>query len=221
LVLETTAGPVLVHHAINCGGLHSDRLARMSGQSPGCTIVPFRGEYYELTAAASHYCRNIIYPVPDPAFPFLGVHFTRRLTGSRECGPNAVLAPGREGYRWGQINLRDVAEMLGCAALWKVMIRHWRMGAGEVWRSLSKPAFVKALQRLLPVIRSQDLHPAPAGIRAQAVSDAGQLVDDFLIVENERVISVCNAPSPGATASLEIGRLIAEKFGVRLGVRRP
>jgi L-2-hydroxyglutarate oxidase len=221
LVLETTAGPVRTRHAINCGGLHSDRLARLSGQRPGCTIVPFRGEYYALKASASHYCRNIIYPVPDPQFPFLGVHFTRRLDGSRECGPNAVLALSREGYTWRRINLRDLAEMLRCPALWKVMARHWRMGAGEVWRSLSKSAFVKALGRRLPAIRSQDLEPAPAGIRAQALSDDGQLIDDFLIVESERVISVCNAPSPGATASLEIGRLIAEKLGPRLAGGRP
>jgi len=216
LVLETTAGPVRARQVINCGGLHSDRLARLSGQDPGCTIVPFRGEYYQLKASAAHYCRNIIYPVPDPAFPFLGVHFTRRLDGRRECGPNAVLALAREGYKWSQINLRDLGEMLCCSALWKVMVRHWRMGAGEVWRSLSKTAFVKALQRLLPVIRGQDLDAAPAGIRAQALSDDGQLVDDFLIVENERVINVCNAPSPGATASLKIGQLIAEKLGRRL-----
>jgi (S)-2-hydroxyglutarate dehydrogenase len=215
LVLETTAGPVRARHVINCGGLHSDRLARLSGQDPGCTIVPFRGEYYELKAEAAHYCRNIIYPVPDPAFPFLGVHFTRRLDGRRECGPNAVLALAREGYKWSQINLRDLGEMLCCSGLWKVMVRHWRMGAGEVWRSLSKTAFVKALQRLLPVIRGQDLEPAPAGIRAQALADNGQLVDDFLIVENERVINVCNAPSPGATASLKIGQLVAEKLGRR------
>jgi L-2-hydroxyglutarate oxidase len=213
LVLETTADPVRARYVINCGGLHSDRLARLSGQAPGCTIVPFRGEYYELKPSAAHYCRNIIYPVPDPAFPFLGVHFTRRLNDSRECGPNAVLALAREGYTWGQIDLRDLGEMIRCSALWKVVVRHWRMGAGEVWRSLSKAAFVKALQRLLPAIRSQDLHPAPAGIRAQALSDDGQLVDDFLIVESERVINVCNAPSPGATASLKIGRLIANKFG--------
>jgi L-2-hydroxyglutarate oxidase len=221
LVLETTAGPVRTRHAINCGGLHSDRLARLSGQRSGCTIVPFRGEYYALKESASHYCRNIIYPVPDPQFPFLGVHFTRRLDGSRECGPNAVLALSREGYTWQRINLRDLAEMLRCPGLWKVMARHWRMGAAEVWRSLSKLAFVKALRRLLPVIRSQDLEPAAAGIRAQALSDDGQLVDDFLIVESERVISVCNAPSPGATASLEIGRLIAEKLGPHLAGCRP
>jgi L-2-hydroxyglutarate oxidase len=221
LVLQTTAGPVRTRHAINCGGLHSDQLARLSGQDPGCTIVPFRGEYYHLKAPAAHYCRNIIYPVPDPQFPFLGVHFTRRLDGSRECGPNAVLALAREGYTWRQINLRDLGEMLRRPALWKVMARHWRMGAGEVWRSLSKPAFVKALGRLLPAIRSQDLEPAPAGIRAQALSDDGQLVDDFLIVESERVISVCNAPSPAATASLQIGRLIAEKFRTHLAEGRP
>src|SRR5262249_29190601 len=144
LVLETTAGPVRARHVINCGGLQSDRLARLSGQNPGCTIVPFRGGYYDLRPAAWHYCRNIIYPVPDPAFPFLGVHFTRRINGDRECGPNAVLALAREGYKWSQFNLRDIGGMLCTSALWKVMARHWRMGAGEIWRSLSKAAFVKA-----------------------------------------------------------------------------
>jgi L-2-hydroxyglutarate oxidase len=216
VVLHTTAGEVRARFAVNCGGLYSDRLARLAGRDPGCQIVPFRGEYYELRASARHYCRNLIYPVPDPQFPFLGVHFTRRIDGSRECGPNAVLALAREGYTWGQFSLRDLGEMLSYPALWKVVARHWRMGAGEVWRSLSKSAFVKALQRLLPAIQASDLHPAPAGIRAQALADDGTLLDDFLVVESERVISVCNAPSPGATASLNIGKLIVEQLRPRL-----
>jgi L-2-hydroxyglutarate oxidase len=217
VVLQTTAGPVEARWVVNCGGLHSDRLARLAGGDPGCRIVPFRGEYYDLRPAATHYCRNLIYPVPDPQFPFLGVHFTRRIDGSRECGPNAVLALAREGYSWGQLNLRDLGEMLCHRALWKVLARHWKMGAGEVWRSLSKTAFVRALQRLLPAIESGDLRPAPAGIRAQALADDGTLLDDFLIVESERVISVCNAPSPGATASLNIGKLIVEQLAARFG----
>jgi L-2-hydroxyglutarate oxidase len=216
VVLHTSAGIVRARCAVNCGGLYSDRLARLAGRDPGCRIVPFRGEYYELRPAARHYCRNLIYPVADPQFPFLGVHFTRRIDGSRECGPNAVLALAREGYTWGQLDLRDLGEMLLYPALWKVVARHWKMGAGEVWRSLSKAAFVKALQRLLPAIQAGDLHPAPAGIRAQALANDGTLLDDFLVVHSERVISVCNAPSPGATASLNIGKLIVEQIAPRL-----
>jgi L-2-hydroxyglutarate oxidase len=215
VVVQTTAGPIQARWAVNCGGLHSDRLARLAGGDPGCRIVPFRGEYYELRVQARHYCRNLIYPVPDPQFPFLGVHFTRRIDGSRECGPNAVLALAREGYTWSQFDLRDLGEMLLSPALWKVIFRHWKMGAGEVRRSLSKSAFVRALQRLLPAITAGDLRPAPAGIRAQALADDGTLLDDFLVVESDRVISVCNAPSPGATASLNIGKLIVERLAAR------
>jgi L-2-hydroxyglutarate oxidase len=215
VVLRTTAGDVEARLAVNCGGLYSDRLARKAGRDPGCRIVPFRGEYYDLRPRAAHYCRNLIYPVPDPQFPFLGVHFTRRMDGSRECGPNAVLALAREGYTWGKIDLRDLLEMLRYPALWKVVARHWKMGAGEVWRSLSKRAFVQALQRLLPAIQASDLHPAPAGIRAQALAEDGTLLDDFLVVDSDRVVSVCNAPSPGATASLNIGKLIVERLAGR------
>ena len=216
VVLETTTTALRARLAVNCGGLHSDRVARLAGRDPGCHIIPFRGEYYDLRPEAAPYCRNLIYPVPDPEFPFLGVHFTRRIDGSRECGPNAVLALAREGYTWGRFDLRDLGEMLVNPALWKVAAKYWRMAAGEIWRSLSKRAFVGALQRLLPAIRANDLRPAAAGIRAQALADDGTLVDDFLLVHGERVISVCNAPSPAATASLNIARQIVEQLGTRL-----
>ncbi len=155
--------------------------------------------------------RNLIYPVPDPSFPFLGVHFTRTLAGGLECGPNAVLALAREGYRWRDVSVGDLAEALVWPGLLRLVGRHWRAGLGEVFRSLSRRAFARALQRLVPEIRAQDLTPAPAGVRAQALARDGSLVDDFLFVASPRALHVCNAPSPAATASLEIGRRIAER----------
>src|SRR4029079_4692363 len=189
----------------NCAGLHSDRVAKLTGRDPGERIVPFRGEYYALKPSAHRLCRNLIYPTPDPQFPFLGVHFTRMIDGSVECGPNAVLAFGREAYRFFALDPRDLLATLTYRGLLRMARKHWRMGLGEMWRSLSKAAFVRALQRLVPAIRAEHLEPAPAGIRAQAVASDGGLVDDFLIVEGDRVINVCNAPSPAATASLQIG----------------
>jgi L-2-hydroxyglutarate oxidase len=203
---------------VACAGLHSDRLARATGTEPGVRIVPFRGEYYRLKPQAERLCRNLIYPVPNPDFPFLGVHFTRMIEGGVECGPNAVLALSREGYRWRDANLRDVAETLSYPGFLRLAKRYWRTGLGEVVRSLSKRAFVTALQRLVPEITSSDLEPAPAGVRAQAVTANGQLLDDFALVESPQVLHVCNAPSPAATASLEIGRTIVEKLiGSRAG----
>ena len=209
VTVESTAGAFEAGYAVNCGGLHSDRLARMSGSDPSAKIVPFRGEYFELVPEAAKLCRNLIYPVPDPNFPFLGVHFTRMIGGGVECGPNAVLALAREGYTWGQLNPRDLFETLTYPGFLKLMRKHWRMGLYEVWRSLNRSAFTRALQRLVPEIRESDLHAAPAGIRAQALTPSGDLVDDFLIVESPRVVNVCNAPSPAATASLSIGGQIA------------
>ncbi len=200
---------------MNCAGLQSDRVTRLAGGQPTARIVPFRGEYFELVPQKRHLCRNLIYPVPDPAFPFLGVHFTRRIGGGVECGPNAVLALAREGYTKGTVNLRDVWETLSYGGFLRLAQRHWRTGAGEVWRSISKRAFTRALRRLLPEIAESDLEPAPAGVRAQAVAPDGSMVDDFLIVEDERAVHVNNAPSPAATASLEIGRLVAEKVVAR------
>jgi L-2-hydroxyglutarate oxidase len=211
VTLTTSTGTVQARQAINCAGLHSDRIARMSGQSMPERIVPFRGEYYELLPHAEHLCRTLIYPVPDPRFPFLGVHFTRMIHGGVECGPNAVLALAREGYNWRTISLRDLVESLTYPGFLKLAARNWKTGLGEIWRSISKAAFVKALQQLIPEIRAEHLHSAPAGVRAQALGRDGKLVDDFLVVRHERVVNVCNAPSPAATASLNIGKFVAEQ----------
>lgn len=205
-----------VDFVVTCGGLQSDRLAAMSNPESDVRIVPFRGEYYTLHPRARHLCRNLIYPVPDPAFPFLGVHFTRMINGGVECGPNAVLSLAREGYQRGSIDFRDLFESLTYSGFLRLAGRNWKAGLGEIYRSLSKGAFARALQRLVPEIREEDLCPAPAGIRAQALDRSGALVDDFLFVESARVINVCNAPSPAATASLNIGRLIADKMAARL-----
>ncbi|MFN9721010.1 MAG: L-2-hydroxyglutarate oxidase [Planctomycetota bacterium] len=207
--LETSAGPCNARLVVNCGGLQSDRVARLSGQTFRERIVPFRGEYFELRPDVHHLCRTLIYPVPDPRFPFLGVHFTRMIHGGVECGPNAVLALAREGYRWSTINLKDIFESLTYPGFLRLARNHWRAGLGEVWRSLFKAAFVRALQKLVPEIRSSHLLTAPAGVRAQALGVDGKLLDDFMILRHERVINVCNAPSPAATASLRIGQHIA------------
>lgn len=212
VLAETTRGEIEAKVLVNCAGLHSDRVTALT-QKPAVRIVPFRGEYYALKPEAHHLCRNLIYPVPDPAFPFLGVHLTRMIDGSRECGPNAVLAFAREGYRKTDISLRDLADTLTYRGFLKLASRHVGMGAGEMWRSLNKGAFVRALQRLVPDIRAEHLEAVPAGIRAQAVSPDGRTVDDFLIQESERVVNVCNAPSPAATASLAIGEAIAGRLG--------
>lgn len=211
IVAETTRGAVQGDFLINCAGLHSDRVARLTGCDPNAKIVPFRGEYFELVPEAYHLCKNLIYPVPNPNFPFLGVHFTRCINGTVECGPNAVLAFAREGYTKTDINFADLWESLTYPGFLKLASRYWRIGAGEMWRSLSKRAFVTALQRLVPEIQQSHLHPAPAGVRAQAVGPDGAMVDDFLFIEGDRVLNVANAPSPAATSSLNIGSLIADK----------
>jgi (S)-2-hydroxyglutarate dehydrogenase len=197
---------------VNCAGLYCDRVAALGGERPPAKIVPFRGEYYELKPEALHLCRNLIYPVPDPAFPFLGVHFTRMIDGKVECGPNAVLAFAREGYLKRIIRPGDMLDYLTYFGFLKLSARYWRVGAGEMWRSFSKGAFVHALQRLIPEIRGDMLETGRAGVRAQAVAPDGTMVDDFLIVESERMVHVCNAPSPAATSSLNIGKLITEKL---------
>jgi len=217
VVVRTTAGDFGSRYLVNCAGLHCDRVTRLSGQQPEAKIVPFRGEYYKLIAAAARLCRSLIYPVPDPKFPFLGVHFTRRIDGSVECGPNAVLALAREGYRKWHVNIADLTESLTYPGFLKLAARYWRTGAGEYWRSLSKRAFVCALSRLVPEIRVGDLEAAPAGVRAQAVTRDGALVDDFLFQETERLVHVGNAPSPAATASLNIGTIIVDKLATRFG----
>jgi L-2-hydroxyglutarate oxidase len=183
----------------------------LAGVQPASQIVPFRGEYFELVASAQGLCRNLIYPVPDPQFPFLGVHFTRMIEGGVECGPNAVLAFAREGYRKSDINLRDLYESLTYSGFLRLAYKHWRMGCGEMWRSFSKRAFVKALSRLIPEIRMDQLIPARAGVRAQALARDGSLVDDFAIHTEQNMVHVLNAPSPAATSSLNIGRLVMER----------
>ncbi|HTQ38459.1 MAG TPA: L-2-hydroxyglutarate oxidase [Pirellulales bacterium] len=215
MVVESTAGEFQAQWVVTCAGLQSDRVAKLSGQHVDPKIIPFRGEYFELKPEAHLLCRNLIYPVPDPNFPFLGVHFTRMIHGGVECGPNAVLAFAREGYRKRDISLRDLAETLTYSGFLKMAAKYWRTGMGEMWRSFSKRAFVRALQRLVPAIQAEHLEAAPSGVRAQAVAPDGVMLDDFLILETQCVVNVCNAPSPAATASLNIGRIIAEKLAAR------
>lgn len=208
-------GEYLAKQLVNCGGLHCDRVAKLAedrAANPCSTkIVPFRGEYYQLKPTATGLVNNLIYPVPNPAFPFLGVHFTRMIDGSVECGPNAVLAFAREGYTKTTINPFDLVESLTYPGFLRMAAKYWREGAGEMWRSVNKAAFVRALQRLVPDIRSEDLEPAPAGVRAQAVGRDGRMIDDFHIERDGRLIHVLNAPSPAATSSLEIGQHIVSE----------
>jgi len=210
-IVETTAGVFGAEHLINCAGLHSDVMARLAGCTPPVRIVPFRGEYYELVPRREHLVRSLIYPVPDPAFPFLGVHFTRMIGGGVEAGPNAVLALRREGYAKTDFDLREALETLTYPGFHKLAAKYWRTGAGEIRRSFSKTAFVRALQRLMPELRGEDLRPAGAGVRAQAIAPDGTLVDDFSIETMGGVVHVLNAPSPAATASLPIGRAVADR----------
>lgn len=194
---------------INCAGLYSDKIARLTSQNVNVKIIPFRGEYYKLKKEKEYLVKNLIYPVPDPNFPFLGVHFTRMMKGGVEAGPNAVLAFKREGYKKTDINLGELAETLAWPGFQKVALKYWRTGLSEMHRSFSKAAFTKALQKLLPEIEEQDLIDGGAGVRAQACDRTGGLVDDFMIVEEKQVINVCNAPSPAATSSLSIGETVA------------
>ncbi len=204
---------------VNCAGLHSDRVAALSGVEVGAKVVPFRGEYYELEPERRYLVKNLIYPVPDPNFPFLGVHFTRSVEGGVEAGPNAVLGLAREGYKKTDLNARDLAETLSYPAFWRLVGRNWRTGAGEIWRSLSKKAFVRGLRRLVPEVKEDDLVPTEAGVRAQALMKDGALMDDFLIVEGERSVHVLNAPSPAATACIPIGESIADRVSALAGFR--
>jgi L-2-hydroxyglutarate oxidase len=212
IAIQTTAGDFTADYVVNCTGLFADRVAKLTGRKTPEKVIPFRGEYFELRPESQYLCKNLIYPVPDPSFPFLGVHFTRMIEGGIECGPNAVLAFAREGYKKTDINFRDLAETLTYGGFLKLAARHWRMGAGEMWRSLSKRAFVRALSRLMPLIQDADLIPHRAGVRAQAISPAGNLIDDFLIDAEHRVVNVLNAPSPAATSSLNVGKLVCEQL---------
>ena len=218
--VSTGRGVFRARTLVNCAGLYSDRVASLCGVTPPAKIVPFRGEYYELSPGRRSLVRGLIYPVPNPAFPFLGVHFTRMVEGGVEAGPNAVLGLAREGYKKTDVNLRELAEILGYGAFWRLAARNWRTGAGEVFRSFSKGAFVRSLQKLVPEVREDDLVPAEAGVRAQALKMDGKLVDDFLIVEGERSVHVLNAPSPAATACIPIGEHVAERAARKAG-RRP
>jgi L-2-hydroxyglutarate oxidase len=206
------SGVVRAHLLVNCAGLHSDRVAQMAGaDTGGIRIMPFRGEYFELVESRRSLCRNLIYPLPDPAFPFLGVHLTRMVDGSIHAGPNAVPALAREGYTWKAINGRDLTEVLRAPRTYRLAKKYWRTGAGEIRRSLSKRAFTKALQRLCPEINGDDLVPSHAGVRAQALDRTGKLVDDFAFAETAHGLHVVNAPSPAATASFAIGSHIASR----------
>lgn len=207
--VATTRGSFTADVLINCAGLHADRIARLAGVGVPAQIMPFRGEYYELKPDSRHLVKGLIYPVPDPQFPFLGVHLTRMIDGSVHAGPNAVLALRREGYRWNQINLRDLAGTATFPGAWRLARKHWRYGLTEVRRSLSKSLFAASLARLVPELTIDDLAPSEAGVRAQAITPDGALVDDFLIVEQGSQVHVLNAPSPAATSSLEIAKHIA------------
>ena len=209
-ILETDAGDVPTRCLVNCAGLHSDVVARMMGIDSGLRIIPFRGEYYTLAKKSEYLVKGLIYPVPDPAFPFLGVHFTQTMKGFVEAGPNAVLAMKREGYRKRDISLSDLMGTLGYPGFWRLALREWKTAVWELNRSLRKSVFVKSLQRLIPEVTSDDLEPGGSGVRAQAVAVDGSLADDFRIEQTPNAIHVLNAPSPGATSSLVIGRYIVD-----------
>ncbi|MBD1849594.1 L-2-hydroxyglutarate oxidase [Leptolyngbya sp. ST-U4] len=211
-VVETNQGDFSARFVVNCAGLQSDRVAKLGGVDPQAKIVPFRGEYYELTPEKRYLVKGLIYPVPNPDFPFLGVHFTRMIDGTVHAGPNAVLSLKREGYKKTDFDLRDFAEVMVFPGFWKLAAKHYDEGFKEIVRSFSKAAFVHSLQRLIPDVQMDDVIPTHAGVRAQALMDDGKLVDDFLIIPGDRSIHVCNAPSPAATSSLEIGKAVAAQI---------
>jgi L-2-hydroxyglutarate oxidase len=211
VVVRTNKGAFHARTLVNCAGLHSDRVARLCGVEPGAKIVPFRGEYYELRPEKRYLIKNLIYPVPNPNFPFLGVHFTRSIDGIVEAGPNAVLGLAREGYKKTDFDLRDFVEEITYPALWRLAKKYWRTGIGEIHRSISKKAFVRGLKKLVPEVEEGDVVPIAAGVRAQALKKDGAMVDDFLISEGKNSVHVLNAPSPAATASIPIGEEIAKR----------
>lgn len=210
LIVITTKGEFKVKFLVNCGGLYCDRIAKLCGVNPRLQIVPFRGEYYKLKKEKEYLIKNLIYPVPDPRFPFLGVHFTRMIKGGVEAGPNAVLAFKREGYSKKDFSLNDLSQMIFSPGFWKMASKYYKMGFEEFYRSFNKKAFVKELQKLVPEIQEDDIETGGAGVRAQALDPDGKLVDDFRIIETDKMLHVLNAPSPAATASISIGRRIAE-----------
>jgi L-2-hydroxyglutarate oxidase len=209
-VVQCAQGEFTGRYVVNCTGLHNDRVSRLAGAKTDLIIAPFRGEYYDLVPEQQHLVNGLIYPVPDPNFPFLGVHFTRMVHGGVEAGPNAVLALKREGYHKSDFSLRDTFTTLAFPGFWRMAAKYWRQGMAEYYRSLSKAAFLRSLQRLLPELRAQDIRPGGSGVRAQALDRTGKLLDDFHILRTGNVIHVCNVPSPAATASIIIGRQIRE-----------
>jgi L-2-hydroxyglutarate oxidase len=219
--IETSGESYSARLIVNCAGLYSDKVAAFTEQKLNVRIVPFRGEYYELVPEKEHLVKNLIYPVPDPNFPFLGVHFTRMIRGGIEAGPNAVLAFQREGYKKSDIRLNELMETLAWPGFQKVAMKYWKTGMGEMYRSFSKAAFARALQALMPDITADDLMPGGSGVRAQACDRNGGLIDDFLILENKYAVNVCNAPSPAATSSLAIGDTVSDRvlkhFGKTVG----
>jgi len=213
--VETFNETFETNQVVACAGLHSDRVVSRSGMKPSAKIMPFRGEYYMIRKERQSLVRNLIYPVPDPQFPFLGVHFTRMVKGGVEAGPNAVLAMAREGYTWGDINIRDLAGSLSFPGLWRFMLKYPSICSYEIWRSISRKEFCRSLQKLVPEIQESDLEPGSAGVRAQAMSTNGALVEDFSFVEGPGILHVVNAPSPAATASLAIGEYVARRLGLK------
>jgi L-2-hydroxyglutarate oxidase len=211
VTVETSKDSMQARYLINCAGLHSDRVASLAGARTNMKIIPFRGEYYELVPARRPMVKGLIYPVPNPNFPFLGVHFTRMIDGTVHAGPNAVLALKREGYKKTDIDLRDLGEVLSYPAFWKLAGKYMDEGLKEMLRSASKTLFVRSMQRIIPAIQAKDVVPTHAGVRAQALMQDGTLMDDFVIITSRRAIHVCNAPSPAATASIEIGKAIVER----------
>ena len=220
VILETPSGTVRTRFAINCAGLHSDRIARMAGARLGLRIIPFRGEYYMVAPARHHLVKALIYPVPDPHFPFLGVHFTRRIAGGVEAGPNAVFSFRREGYARSSFSARDTLSAAMFPGFWKMAALYWKSGLAEMYRSWSKRAFAAAARELVPSLEKNDLEPGGSGVRAQALDSSGRLLDDFYFIYHDRVLHVCNVPSPAATASLVIGREIVSKLAENADLRR-
>ena len=218
VVLDSTSGAIVARHVVVCAGLQADRIAAMAGSRDGPRIVPFRGDYYTLTTDARHLVRGLIYPMPDPRFPFLGVHFTKRIDGEVWAGPNAVLAFAREGYRRRDLSVRDLAGTLAYPGFLRLAAKYLRTGLSEMWRDWWKPAFVKELQRYVPAVRAEQLTFGPSGVRAQALSRDGSLVDDFSLGGSARILHVQNAPSPAATSSLSIGRTLAGTASERFGL---
>jgi L-2-hydroxyglutarate oxidase LhgO len=215
-VVETSVGEFQSRFVVTCGGLHADRLVRSAGMKPKARIIPFRGEYYVIRPERQFLVRNLIYPVPDPKFPFLGVHFTRLARGGVEAGPNAVLAFSREGYKWSQVNLLDLADAITFPGLWRFVAAYPSLCGYEIRRSFSKIEFTRSLQKLVPDIRADDLQPGGAGVRAQAMTADGKLVEDFHFEESQGILHVVNAPSPAATAALAIGETLAAKILAQL-----